>query len=167
MTGSWKSGPIRYFHSVFTRESPFKYPSTEKSNWLQTLVMKTSKISKIHILQISLFLPYETLFYDRTRTKTSQKRPCGWNPAFFGENHLNGGPPWTSARTRWRGWRKEEAEDLTKPEYWYMYNHVLPRLSAKASVHFVCPSLTEKTTSVGVSGECTDATERLERRARV
>ena len=24
MTGSWKSGPIRYFHSVFTRESPLK-----------------------------------------------------------------------------------------------------------------------------------------------
>ena len=48
-----------------------------------------------------------------------------------------------------------------------MYSHVLPRLSAKASVHFVCPSLTDKTTSVGVSGECTDATERLERRARV
>ena len=124
------------------------------SNWLQTLVMG---IAKIHILQISFFLPYETLFYDRTRTKTSQKRPCGWNPAFFGENHLNGGPPWTSPRTTWRGWRKEEAEDLTKlcvlqsphptkPEYWY---NVL-RLSAKASVHFVCPSLTEKTTSVGV-----------------
>ena len=87
------------------------------SNWLQTLVMG---IAKIHILQISFFLPYETLFYDRTRTKTSQKRPCGWNPAFFGENHLNGGPPWTSPRTRWRGWRKEEAEDLTKPEYWYV-----------------------------------------------